>query len=112
MELVDGRFWCSARRQDAIPVVLLVTLERCFGDRRNVRGNDGALCTRNTERTQLSRFYLCHRREDVREVKIDLAADQIDERRCTALVGHMNELHFGEVLEEFAGEMRRAADPS
>ena len=62
------------------------------------------------ERAQLAALCVGQRSRHGFEHQIDLAADQIDQRRRAAFVRHMGELDARRVREQFGGHVLRTAD--
>jgi len=56
------------------------------------------------------RLDLAHGFRNIVEGERNVAADEIGERRQSALVGHRDDVDLGHRLEQFAGQMRRGAD--
>ncbi|MDH6592987.1 hypothetical protein M2165_002876 [Variovorax sp. TBS-050B] len=74
-------------------------------------GSSGERCGRgHGERAELAGLDLAHGRRGAVEHHVDLAADDVDVRLRTALVGHVDRLHAGGEVEGFAAHVLGAAD--
>ena len=107
-ELVDDRLRRARRRHDAVVQHRLVARQRPR-DRRQIREDRRERLAWSPQRPHLPSFTRATAGERA-EIDPDMAADQIGQRRRTALVGNMGQLDAGG-SEILATEMDAAAGP-
>jgi len=85
------------------PVAHVIALHTGLGNRRHIGQLGAALLRRVAQRTQLAGLDLRHAGGDVGDHQVDLAAQQVGDGQRIALVGHMQDVHIGQLLEHLAG---------
>ena len=98
----------AARRADAVPAAGIVARHE-LADRRHVRQHRQPLGGADRERAQLTRPDKADRGRYRRKHDLHLPADQIG--IDVAAIRHVNQIHAGHHLEQFAGHMRPGPDP-
>jgi len=78
-----------------------------LGDRRHVGQVDQALARRHREQAQLAGLDRRLRRQQVDEHDLDLAAEQVLQRRRAALVGDVHQIDAGQGFEQLGRQVHR-----
>src|SRR4029078_6443021 len=77
--------------------------------RWNIRRRTRARKARYAQRTQAAGTNMRQRAGQRAEIHVDLAADQIDQRRAAAFVRHLDEIDFRLTAKKLSGQVGRAA---
>src|SRR5467141_1179457 len=102
IQLVDDGSRHSRRSDHAAPGRRVVARDSRLGDRRQVRKTRRAPRAAHRERLDLARARVSGNRVEALEHQLYVACDQVVDRHRPALVGYVNDLRAGHVLEELA----------
>ena len=100
----------TGRRVDAEQRVGIEAGQAAFGQRGHLGVQRRAVRAADGQQLELAGLHLLEARARI-EPELQLAAEHVVQRRAGALVGHVDGIDLGRLLEHFAGQVGRAAGP-
>src|SRR5581483_8236416 len=110
VELVDDGLGRAGRRADGVPGPRFEVFHADFGKGRDVLERRDPFPGRHRQDARLAALVQPQGGGELHEDHVDMAGDDVVERRRRALVGHVHELGVGDLLEQRRRQMRRRAD--
>ena len=111
MQAVDDFFRRATRCQHAVPVVDGEARHTGLGHRRQIRKVINALGRSHRQRAYAVGLDLRQRRRHRGKNQLQIATDEINHGRRTALVRHMRHLHTSHRIKKFTGQMIGGTNP-
>src|ERR1051325_10846536 len=109
MQLLDDGAWGAGGDEDAVPAEDVEAGEAGFGDGGEVGGEGGALDGGDGEAAEAAGLDVRQACGADGEHDLDLAGEEVGDRGGNRLVGGVQHVHAGHLLEELGGEVRRGA---
>ena len=111
VDLIGDRGRRAGRRDDRKPRARREIAQARFAQGRHLREQLRPLGRGDGENFRLAAAMHRHRRAEIVEEQIDIAGENVGQRRAGAAVGHVHHLGAGLLREHHAGQMRGRAGP-